>query len=60
MTTFLEETPFNPDDPNYTVEISEDGLVVYSECCLDTMSLQTAERVHEALGQWITVSRARA
>lgn len=54
-TRYLDETPF--DDPRgdrgYSVEINDDGLTVFSECCGSRMSEQTARVVHEALGRWL-------
>ncbi len=49
---YLPEIPFN-DKRYYTVVIGQGGLTVYSECCADTMSRETAARVHEALGRWL-------
>lgn len=50
--TYLPETYFN-DKNYYQVEIGEEGLIVISECCADTMSEETARTVHEALGRWL-------
>ena len=53
---YLPEIPFN-EKRYYTVTIGADGLTVYSECCGDTMSRDTARKVHEALGRWLTATR---
>jgi hypothetical protein len=53
---YLPLTEFNPDDPNsfYSVEITaEQGVVVYSECCAEAMSEDTARKVHATLGAWL-------
>jgi len=50
--TYLPDTHFNG-DRNYSVEIDGAGLIVYSECCADRMSDETARKVHEALGRYL-------
>jgi hypothetical protein len=53
MATYLVETPFS-DKKYYSIEINDDaGVVVYSECCADTMSVDVAREVHAALGQYL-------
>lgn len=54
--TYLEDTSF--DDPrrdpsNYSVEIDERGVIVYSECCAERMSDDVARQVYEALGRYL-------
>ncbi|MEV0646081.1 hypothetical protein AB0I28_12525 [Phytomonospora sp. NPDC050363] len=53
---YLTLTEFNPGDPlsDYSVEVDKDGVLVYSECCADRMSLATARLLHEALGKYLT------
>ncbi|MFJ5815037.1 hypothetical protein ACIQGT_14215 [Streptomyces sp. NPDC093108] len=53
--TYLPDTPFNADTPGsyYSVEIGDNGPIVYSECCHDSISLSTARLLHAALGCWI-------
>ena len=60
MTTYLEETPFQPKGQGngYSVEIDDEGILIYSECCADRMSDDTARAVHEALGRYLAQHHA--
>lgn len=50
--THLEPTEFGTDGP-YLVEVTEEGVTVYSECCSDTMSRETAEKLRDAITTWL-------
>jgi hypothetical protein len=51
---YLPETEFNvPLQAGYTVQVTSDGVTVYSECCADTMSVETARLLHVALGRYL-------
>lgn len=54
---YLDETPFS-DRRYYSVVVGTGGLIVYSECCADTMDRACATRVHEALGRWLADTAA--
>jgi hypothetical protein len=49
---YLEDRPFTTKE-YYSIEITDKGATVYSECCADTMSVETATAVHEALGRYL-------
>lgn len=53
---YMPITPFDPDDQSggrYQAEVDAEGPLIYSECCMDRMSLATARQFHAALGRWI-------
>ncbi|MFE3378778.1 hypothetical protein [Streptomyces anulatus] len=56
----LPRTEFDPEDRSscYEVEIDHEGPIVYSECCSDRISLDTARTFHAALGRWIATQDA--
>lgn len=37
----------------YSVEVAEEGVVIYSECCSETMSRETAEKLRDAIATWL-------
>lgn len=61
--TYMPETPFNPSgwreleygrtSSCYEVQVDESGVTVISECCADTIGLETARTLHAALGAWL-------
>lgn len=68
MTVYLDRTPFDDSSDAYTISIEDDrlvdgilrgekfnagGVVVESECCSDTMSVEVARKVHAALGMYV-------
>lgn len=59
---YMPVMDFDPDDRSvYSVVVTaEDGPVVYSECCSDTIGLETAKVLHDALGRWIADREERA
>lgn len=52
---FLEMTNFQePNENDYQVTVEEkDGVTVYSECCGDVMSRETAEKLRDAITEWL-------
>lgn len=57
---YLEDTNF--DDPTgrgrYEIGIDDkDGVIVYSECCGERMSIDVARKVHEALSRYLAAHR---
>lgn len=56
---FLEETDFDEHNGNdYSVEVTEKGgVVVYSECCADTMSRETAEKLRDAITEYLEATK---
>jgi hypothetical protein len=53
-TVFLEDTKFDLENGNdYSVEVTSEGVVVYSECCADTMTRETAKRLYYAIGNYL-------
>ena len=63
--TYLPETPFRADDPYYSVTVEvpgpptvngdrrAGGVTVYSECCADTMSVETARALRDAIDAYL-------
>jgi hypothetical protein len=55
--SYLENTKFDSPERSvgegYEVEIDDDGLYVYSECCGDRMSMATLRKVVEAGGRFL-------
>lgn len=51
--TYLTETKFDAEDPNYTVFVDDEGLTVWSECCGDTMSRDTLLKVRDAINEYL-------
>lgn len=51
-TVYLDLTDFYTGG-SYQVNVTGEGLEVYSECCAELMSEATARKVHEALGRWL-------
>lgn len=55
----LEETPFDVNAPGsdmtseYTVQITSEGVRVYSECCSALMSRETAIAVRDGINKWL-------
>lgn len=57
----MTEVVYLPGDPvqrlsqraGYSVEVTNAGVTVYSECCADTMSAETAAALYEALGRFL-------
>lgn len=50
----LFETEFNnPPEAGYSVEVDKDGVTVYSECCADRMSRETAIALRNAINTWL-------
>ena len=39
----------------YGVEVTEEGVTVYSECCSETMSRETAVKLRDAITTWLKV-----
>lgn len=39
----------------YGVEVTKKGVTVYSECCSDTMSRETAARLRDAIDAWLAM-----
>jgi hypothetical protein len=37
----------------YGVEVTEEGVTVYSECCSETMSRETAVKLRDAITTWL-------
>lgn len=55
---FLEKTPFDETRPDYDIEVTErTGVVVYSECCADIMSRETAEKTRDAITAWLEATK---
>ena len=54
---FLEKTDFDAGPESwggYEVEVTEKGgVTIYSECCADTMSRETAEKARDAIAAWL-------
>jgi hypothetical protein len=52
---YLPETPFTEpaESGDYSIEVNGLGVIIYSECCADTMSVETAHKVYEALGRYL-------
>lgn len=51
---YLPQMAFNgPLCNGYSVEVTAEGVTVYSECCADRMSVETARALHEALGRYL-------
>lgn len=54
----LPETPFNEDRHPYIVGVDNDGVYVYSECCGNTMSRETAILLRDAITVWLNRTEA--
>lgn len=52
MTKHLPETAFS-EEGRYSVEVDDGGVIVYSECCADAMSRDTAVKVRDAITTWL-------
>lgn len=53
---YMPITPFDPDDQSggrYEAEVDAEGPLIYSECCMDRMSLATARQFVAATSRWI-------
>jgi hypothetical protein len=59
-TIYLAETPFDPADPSYEVKVDGLGVIVYSECCSERMSEDTARMLYEALGRYLDAQSTQA
>ena len=59
VTEYLPITEFDLADPKsyYEVEVTDKGVTVYSECCADTMSRDTALRLYHAIGDYLMATR---
>lgn len=42
-------------DGVYGVEVNKEGVTVYSECCSDTMSRETAAKLRDAITVWLAI-----
>lgn len=50
----LFEMQFNdPPEAGYSVEVASAGVTVYSECCADMMSRETAIALRDAINTWL-------
>lgn len=50
----LFELEFNdPPISGYSVEVAASGVTVYSECCSDDMSRETAIALRDAINTWL-------
>jgi hypothetical protein len=58
---FLEETKFDDENGNdYSIAVDEkNGVIVYSECCADVMTPETALKVYHAIGNYLMALNAR-
>lgn len=50
----MQHTNF-ADDGVYGVEVTKEGVTVYSECCSDTMSRETAAKLRDAIDVWLAL-----
>ena len=55
---YLETIRFS-ENGTYEVGVDGDGVIVYSECCADRMSEETARKLHDALGRWLADRSSR-
>jgi len=55
---FLQNTYFWKDGTgnDYSVEVTSEGVIVYSECCADIMSRETAKLVWRAIGNYLAMT----
>ena len=54
---YLDNTSFEDPQGDSRYEIGIDdklGVIVYSECCAESMSDDVARKVHEALGRYLS------
>lgn len=50
----LEEIKFDEENGNdYSVAIDHKGVIVYSECCADRMTRETAIAVRDGINEWL-------
>ena len=49
---YLKKMYFSDED-DYAVEVTDGGLIVYSECCADTMSRETMIATRDAINAWL-------
>jgi hypothetical protein len=49
---YLEETRFR-EGWRYSVEVTDEGVIVYSECCAEVMSEETARKTRDAITAWL-------
>lgn len=52
QTHYLPLTRLN-EDGRYEVEVTEDGLTVFSECCAESMSDETMCKVRDAIDAYL-------
>jgi hypothetical protein len=41
----------------YEVEVTGEGVTVYSECCSETVSYETALKLRDAITVWLTARK---
>ena len=51
-TEIMPFTAFGPKG-RYGVEVTREGVTVYSECCSEDMSRETAETLRDAITAWL-------
>jgi len=58
---FLKETKFDGENgSDYSIAVDEkNGVIVYSECCADVMTPETALKVYHAIGNYLMALNAR-
>lgn len=56
---YLGNTKFTDED-YYSVEVTDRGVTVYSECCADTMSDETARKLRDAISEYLAAKEMAA